>query len=260
MPTLADLLRIRGEACLQGGIAVAVVQIHPRIVPEVGFREAELDPVRRFHGQREEREPVLPPPGKGVMGIGILERIVELALQRLRMLADIRDIQVPVPGETEGGRLPGHLAGLAGIHETIGGTVIVQAEDQRESFLEVQLQLIVVIPYDTPLEVEGRNRFITRRFRHLFHLVANTKLAPVRKREGDLGGFEQGHRAGGEAPRHFVGDINADGQAPVRGHEPVLLRAQLHGSGQKDANGQYSFHRDGMLFQERAFAADWPAR
>ena len=194
------------------------------------------------------------------MGIGILERIVELALQRLRVLADIRDIQVPVPGETEVRRLPGHLAGLAGIRETIGGTIVVQTEDQRESLLEVQLQLIVVILYDTPLEVESRNRFIARRFRHLFHLVANTKLAPVRKREGDLGGFEQGHRSGGEVPRHFVGDIDADGQAPVRGHEPVLLRAQLQGSGQKEANGQYSFHRDGVLFQERAFAADWPAR
>ena len=83
MASLMDFVRISGiDAGKRSPLAV-IVQIHARIIKQVRFSNEYLDTFRSLYDKRQKSELAVLPLGKLMIRICILERIIELGLERL---------------------------------------------------------------------------------------------------------------------------------------------------------------------------------
>ena len=119
------------------------------------------------------------------MGVLRLERVEELAFQRFRVLAHIRDVRLPVFRKTESGLLRLHRYGLPGL-ETIGRAVVVGPEHQVEGFGD-QPEFVEDIFYFRTLENGRTDRLIDRPGTRFAKTGGPAPDGSVREGQGDLG-------------------------------------------------------------------------
>ena len=190
------------------------MQVHARIAVQVGFGDAKLDSVRRIHRDREEGQPVRPPRRYGVMFIGVLERVVELAFKGLNMLANVRDPERPVLRQAEPGRLGSHLHRF-GRYEAVGRPVIIDPEYDIIS-LSFQSQFVVHVLQDPALMERGLAVVLYTPAYNLGEGGFPTVYRPVREGHGQFGRCQQECPPPGHAICHPVPCRDVNHNLPVR--------------------------------------------
>ena len=241
MAALGHLVRIRGEDAAQAGRGVAVVEVHARIVEEVGFRDADL-PAVGVDEQREERQAVPVPLADLVDGVGVLEGVVELAFEGLRVLGYVRDVQVPVLREEEF-RFFGadREVRLAAGDEAVRDARVIGAEVQDE-VLEGQRELVVAVAHLGLLVDDRLHGPVGLRRHGLRRLRGAAVDGPVRKGHRDLRGGDEADAFCGDGVGEVLPGIDFDDQFPVGGGEGILFRGGGGGEGQRaEAQGEDQF-------------------
>ena len=128
MPALFLCLRVRSENALERHRTA--IEIHSRIVIEIGFRDADLYSIVGIHYERKEGKPLRIGLGKGCVLVVVLERIMELLLEGVVFFSYVRDPCVPVLRKREFGLLAHNFvaAFFRGRNETVGQAFIVGPE------------------------------------------------------------------------------------------------------------------------------------
>ena len=157
VPSLLLALGIGGENAAQFGRFAVAAQVEPRIAFEIGLRYDQFVASVELDERREEDQPSgveLRDPGRGV---GVLERVEELALEiEIPAACDIGYDGPAIRWEGEGNAfVPDAERALPVGGEAVGQSVVVETEDKAEVAAEREHQLVVTLP-DPAFLVEGR--------------------------------------------------------------------------------------------------------
>ena len=147
---LLCLVRYWGKDPLQRTVPFRVIEEHTRIVQQIRLHHTEFDTIGSIYGDGEECQTFLVPLAQGLMVVLCLEAVVELTLQGLCVLVDVRNISLPVLREREGGLLIFHSDSLLG-DETPSYAIVVGSETETE-ITGLQGQFLINILHATALK------------------------------------------------------------------------------------------------------------
>ena len=134
---------------------IGAVQIKPRIVAQRRLRQAELH-VAAMHHQRQEAEPPLVELRDGLGGVMVLERCAVLYIVACGVEADdVWGCNCSVVDEVVIHNLFDHPSRHTFPAETVGNALVVGAEDDGDTFLQVEGQFVIVVAHRS-LPAEGR--------------------------------------------------------------------------------------------------------
>ena len=178
--------RIRSETPLQRSAAVAVVEVHARVIVEIRLGEADVHPVVRMHHGRQEDQTAGVELRERRFGIYILERVVPLGIDRTRIVAHVRNCYRAIGRKAVVGLLRGDLERiLRSSGEAVRDTVVVNAKLHRPVVPHLQRETVI--------------------------MVANRRGAVKRRGKHGVGTRANGFRyAGRRTPHAAVGELQTD--------------------------------------------------